>query len=233
MWSLLSSRVKVYCSCSWVQVIWSICLLLLLSSQSFQEVLLHGFFGAHGWLHLKFLEPSWTAQWKRNAWVWSFTVYLRIVFFLSPIFFVEVWGGLSAAFRYQDEVRLLNCDLLFCLLCLSLNLVYYWPSVWRRLLECNLCVYVPQKKQMCAQLELQKTCSWRCMCSCWRYVAFVATAVVVLSFILFCFFSINSCIQLLLLYDGFLKSPARLPASFEWVFVGAAVKQQLDVGRFF
>jgi len=34
----------------------------------------------------------------------KFTVYLRIVFFLSPIFFVEVWGGLSAAFWYQDEV---------------------------------------------------------------------------------------------------------------------------------
>jgi hypothetical protein len=95
-----------------------------------------------------------------------------------------------------------------------------------------ICVYVPQKKQMCAQLELQKTCSWRCMCSCWRCVAFVATAVVVLSFTLFCFFSINSCIQLLLLYDGFLKISASLPASFEWVFVEAAVKQQLDVGRF-
>jgi hypothetical protein len=27
-----------------------------LSSQSFQEVLLYGFFGAHDWLHLKFLE---------------------------------------------------------------------------------------------------------------------------------------------------------------------------------
>jgi hypothetical protein len=69
------------------------------------------------------------------------------------------------------------------------------------------------------------------VCSCWRCVAFVAT-VVVLSFTLFCFFSINSCIQLLLVYDGFLKSSASLPASFEWVFVGAAVKQQWDVGRF-
>jgi len=150
MWSLLSSRVKVYCLCSWVQFIWSICSLLLLSSQSFQEVLLHGFFGAHGWLHLKFLEPSWTAQWKRNAWIWSFTVYLRI--FFSRVLFSLLRSEEDCLQLFNIRVKFVSLTVICCSVFCVLQSTWYTTNLlseagcWNVICECmylrrNKCVH--------------------------------------------------------------------------------------------